>query len=153
VQPILQQLSQTVDQRFEQFSQRQAVKEYGHEAVAAAEQWLRSRVGTDPTVVADYQRIMSSGHPYAELVETYKASQALKEIGNDPAAYRERLRAEILEEIRSSGGHPPAAPQLQAAAPPAVMPTNFADVRNSGGRTGSVWQGPTPLKDIFKPSG
>lgn len=63
----------------------------------------------------------------------------------DPVAERERIKAEILAELK--GAEPP---QPQASANPAVMPSNLANARNVGTRAGPAWSGPKPIADIFK---
>jgi hypothetical protein len=60
----------------------------------------------------------------------------------DPAAERERLKAELLAEMQ--GGQ-----QQQPAKPAPVMPSNFADVRNAGTRNGSGWSGPPSIGDVL----
>ena len=78
-------------------------------------------------------------------MQWYARRKVLSEVGSDPAAYRERLKAEILAEL--NGGNAPAQQQQKA---PAVMPSNLSAARNVGTRSGSMWGGPTPITDIFK---
>lgn len=94
----------------------------------------------NPAAAGEYQAIMQSRHPYGTLVEWHKKREAAQEIGDDPAAYRERLKAELLAEMQSA----PA-----ASAPTPVMPSNLAGARNVGSRSGPAWSGPQPLNDIF----
>jgi hypothetical protein len=137
----------------EQMSQQFAVQNHGAEAVQAAYAELENRIAVNPTAArGEYQRIMSSGNPWGELVKWHKNETALKEIGNDPVAYRERLKAELLEEMK--GQPAPAAPNAQAspaapAAPAPVLPTNLAAARNAGVRSGPAYGGPLALQDIF----
>lgn len=127
----------------EEFSMLQAVDKYGQETVDAAFSDIRQKMATDPAgTAADYQRIMASPHPYGALVDWHKKQQALAEIGSDPAAYKEKLKAELLAELQ----------QQQPAAPsPAVgsLPSNFATARNVGTRSGPAWSGPAQINDIF----
>jgi hypothetical protein len=116
------------------------------EAVKAADdaftQAYRDRT-LDP---ADFQRITSSPNIYDEAVKWHKRKQALEEIGPDPVAYREKLKAEILAEQQAQNGQQ----QNGAAQSATVMPSNLAAARNVAGRSGPAWAGPTPLNDIFK---
>lgn len=143
-------LSQTVAplqsqlmQMREDFSRMQAVDKHGTEAVDRAFNELASlRASNDPSFEVEYRRIMSSPHPYGSLVEWHKKRQAVAEIGDDPAAYKEKLKAELLAEMQ---GSPP-----RGLAPSNAMPSNFATSRNVGGRSGPAWSGPQTLSDIFK---
>lgn len=127
----------------EEFSMLQAVDKYGQETVDAAFSDIRQKLATDPAgTAADYQRIMASPHPYGALVDWHKRQQALAEIGSDPAAYKEKLKAELLAELQ----------QQPAVAPSPVvgsLPSNFATARNVGTRSGPAWSGPAQINDIF----
>jgi hypothetical protein len=138
VTPIQQQL---VQQR-EQMSRMMASEKHGESAVNEAYQALASMQGA-PEFGATYSQIMSSPHPYGALVDWHRKQQVMSEIGSDPAAYKEKLKAEVLAEMQASTG------QQQAAQPAPAMPSNFATARNVGSRSGPAWSGPTPLQDIF----
>lgn len=86
----------------------------------------------------------SGRNPYAVGKEWFARHKLVKDIGTDPAAYREKLKAEILAEMKGEGGDGKPNP----AAP--VMPSNLAQARNVGTRAGPAWAGPKPLADIFK---
>jgi hypothetical protein len=141
VAPVQSQLQQMR----EDFSRMQAIDKHGQEAVDKAFAEMSQRMQTDKASVwGEYQRIMASPHPYGSLVDWHKKQQALAEIGSDPAAYKEKLKAELLAELQQT--QQPPAPQAQAP----VMPSNFANVRNVGSRAGPAWSGPQPIQDIFK---
>lgn len=130
----------------EEFSMLQAVDKHGQETVDAAFVEMRSRMASDPmSAKPDYDRIMSSPHPYGALVDWHKKQQVMAEIGSDPAAYKEKLKAELLAEM-----------QQQTPAAPAVgnmnLPSNFAAARNVGTRSGPAYSGPPPIDDIFNRS-
>jgi hypothetical protein len=130
----------------ENFSRMMASDKFGEEAVNAAYAELENRVRSNPkSMQFDYQRIMSSPHPYGELVKWHKAQSALSTYGDDPTAYREKLRAEIMAELQ--GG----AQQQQAPAQAApVMPTSFAGARNAGPSATPAFSGPRPLSEIMQ---
>lgn len=130
----------------EGFSRMMATDKFGEEAVNAAVAELENRARLNPQAVKfDYQRIMSSTHPYGELVKWHKAQSALSTYGDDPTAYREKLRAEIMAEMQ--GGQQQAAPQAQAAP---VMPTSFAGARSAGPSSAPAFSGPRPLSEIMQ---
>lgn len=130
----------------EQFSQMLAVEKFGADKVDAAYKAFADEAGKNPALQYEYERIMASAHPYGELIAWHEKNAVIREIGADPAAYREKLKAELLAEIQSSGQP---SPQGNSPAAPAVMPTNLAGARNAGARTGPAWSGPRPLADIF----
>jgi hypothetical protein len=121
-----------------------AAEKHGEEAVNEAYQALASlRASNSPEFQATYQQVMSSPHPYGALVAWHGKQKVMSEIGSDPAAYREKIKAELLAEM---GGQQPQAQPNQVP----VMPSNFATARNVGSRAGPTWAGPTPIADIFK---
>lgn len=133
-------VQQQMQQQREEFSLMMANEKYGAEAVQEAYRAIASEVEANPAARAHVQAIMQTPHPYGALVDWHRKRQAAAEIGDDPAAYRERLKAELLAEMQG------AAP---AAATPPVMPSNLAGARNVGSRSGPAWSGPQSLNDIF----
>lgn len=134
-------IQQTLQAQQENFSRLLAAEKHGEEAVNDAFNALASLRGT-PEFDANYRQIMSSPHPYGALVEWRQKHKVMSEIGSDPVAFREKIKAEILAEMSSNGGPP-------SAVPAAAMPSNFATARNVGSRSGPSWAGPTPIADIF----
>jgi hypothetical protein len=95
--------------------------------------------------------LLQQRHPYEWMYKQAQRFQAMSEIGEDPAAYRERVRAELLAEIQQQGAatdHQPAAAAAQVAAKPAI-PQSLATARSAAPRTAPVWTGPTSLNDIL----
>lgn len=101
----------------------------------------RANGSLDP---ADYHKVMNSPNPFRAAVRWHKRTSVLKEIGDDPEKYRERVKAEILAELQSNGHQPNGGER-----PAPVMPTNLATARNVGSRSGPAWSGPPSLNDIF----
>jgi hypothetical protein len=52
-------------------------------------------MATNPGARFEHQRIMASDHPYGELVAWHKRQSVLREIGEDPEAYKAKLRDEL----------------------------------------------------------
>lgn len=135
-------VQQQMQQQREQFSRVMAEEKYGAETVQQAFQTLKSELQTNPAAQAQYQAIMQSAHPYGALVDWHKKRAVAAEIGDDPAAYREKLKAEILAEMQGGTAQ-------GASASTTVMPSNLAGARNVGTRSGPAWSGPQSLNDIF----
>lgn len=129
-----------------------AEDKFGSEAVDEADKALGALMQAnqnDPEVIAMQQRVASSPHPYRDLVTWHQRRKAMADIGEDPVAYRERLRAEIAAEL-AAANPAPATPQQLAAKP--NMPSNFASARNEGPRSAVTYSGPKPLSEITKGS-
>ncbi len=137
-------LREQMQQQREQFSLTLANDKFGSDKVEEAYNAMRQGLTQDPTVRAEYQRIMASPHPYGELVTWHQRRQAMAEIGTDLNAYREKLRAEIVAEMQANAVAPAATP---AAKPP--MPTAFSSARNEGPRSTPAYSGPKPLSEIM----
>ena len=127
VSSALTPVQQQIKQQQEAFSLTLAEDKHGAETVANAFNALKAAMQTNPAAAGEYQAIMQSRHPYGALVDWHKKHEAAQEIGSDPAAYREKLKAEILAEMQAAS---------PASAPTPVMPSNLAGARNVGSRSG-----------------
>ena len=94
---------------------------FGEDKVTAAQAAfddLLSRRQMDPV---EYQKVMNSPNPFAEAVRWHQRHQTISEVGTDPAAYRERVlseamqdpafRQKAMEAWRSEAGNPGASQQ------------------------------------------
>jgi hypothetical protein len=144
----LQPMAASQQQLMERMSQRFALQNHGADTVQAAYDALEARIAQDPrAALADYQRIMASADPWSELVNWHGKESVLREIGDDPAAYRARLKAELMEEL--GGASAPLHGGARDARRAPLLPSNLAGARNAGTRHGPAWGGPAPLQDIF----
>lgn len=118
---------------------------YGDDKVDEAEKAFIKAINDRTLDQADYHKVVNSPNRYAAAAQWHARRQALEEIGDDPAAYKERLESEIREKLKAeqpvhhNGGNGSA-----------IMPSNLAGARNVGTRAGPAWAGPTPINDIFK---
>lgn len=142
MQQAVRPIQQGQTQIREDFSRMMAADKHGEEAVNSALAEMTRRVNANPQGTRfEYDRIMAAPHPYGELVKWHKAQTALGEYGDDPKAYREKLRAELLAEIQS--GQQQQAPAVD----PNALPSSFN--RNSGPAATPQWGGPKPLSDLM----
>lgn len=126
-------------------SRAENIAAHGREAVTKMEQAIGDAMATgDPEMAQLRAAMLQSDDPVGIAMSWYQRRSVLQEVGSDPAAYREKLKAEILAELQQGN----AAQATQPAAQ--VMPSNLAGARNVGNRSGPAWAGPTPLTDIFK---
>lgn len=76
-------------------------------------------------------------NPYEFAYREGKRIQLLKEVGDDPAAYRAKVEAEVRE-------------QLQKANPAALnLPASLAGARSTASRSAPAFTGPAPLSSLF----
>jgi len=116
-------------------SEVMAIEAHGQEVVEAAFEAAKA--------AGEAGRFINSRHPYGDMVKWHKQQQVIKEIGDDPAAYREKTRAEIRAEIEAEI----VAKQAQAIAGKA--PPSMAGINGSGGQRDPGWAGPTPLNKLI----
>jgi hypothetical protein len=141
VSPQIEQINQTLLA----IAKDNAITRFDEATVNTAEQEFIKALQSKTLDPADYQKVVSSPNRYAAAVQWHKAQLAKAEIGDDPAAFRAKVEAEILAKhgLTQEGG---AAQQQQK---PPVMPSNLAGARNVGSRSGPAWSGPPSLEDIF----
>lgn len=107
-----QQFEQRMMQQHLNQSRYFAERELGKEVVQEAVEFFN-----DPQFIGLTQRLVHEPSPYHAAVEFMNRQKAFSEIGNDPDAYREKLRAEIMAEINASSNPPVRTP------PPASIST------------------------------
>ena len=115
-------------------SRAAAVRAHGQEAVDAA------AAAIDPQS-AEYQAIINNADPFHALMVHHGRQQIMQEIGDDPAAYKAKVAAEVRAELEAQQA------VKEVKATPAA-PTLAANP-NVGARSGPGWAGPTPLSKIF----
>lgn len=118
-------------------SEVMAVEKYGEDAVSAAFEAVKA--------AGEGARFLNSRNPYGDMVKWHKQQQVIQEIGDDPAAYREKLAAEIRAEIEADIVAKQAKALAEKAAP------SMAKVNGSGGQRDAGWQGPTSLDKLIGP--
>lgn len=92
--------------------------------------------------------LMQQRHPWEFVYQQGTRLLAMQEIGEDPAAYKERLRQELLAEL--SAQQPQANQAAAAPAPTAALPTSLATARSAAGRSAAAYTGPRPFDELFK---
>lgn len=123
-------------------------QQHGDDDVDKALEVFQKAVQENPALGA---QLAQQRHPWQFMFDQAKRIQAMSEIGSDPAAYRQRLRDEILAELQQQGAAPAAQAAAATAAPTApVIPKSLATARSAAPRTAPVWTGPTSLTDILK---
>jgi hypothetical protein len=120
-------------------------REIGAEAVDAAIRDFKEAAKGDPTL---FPKLYQQPDPYGWLAKHVEVLRMQREIGDDPTAYRAKLRAEIEAELASRGDAP--LPPQAPVSPAARLAPSLANARSAAPRASGAWSGPTPLEDIFR---
>jgi hypothetical protein len=120
-------------------SEDMAVSQHGKEVVDAAFEAMKA---TGDQQLA--QQFMAQKMPYHALVNWHKQQQVVQEVGNDPAAWREAQRAEILKELQAEMAVKSAQDMAATAAP------SMANVTGTGGSPKTQWAGPPSIDSILR---
>ena len=129
------QMSQMTDMRLN-MSEEMTRMTLGDEVVDAAFEAFKPNLGTPI-----HDQIMTARNPYKAMVDWHKQQQVISEIGDDPAAYRARLKAELRAEVEAQV----AVEQVKGVKPPPSLATQS----NLGVRAGPAWSGPASLTDLI----
>jgi hypothetical protein len=89
-----------------------------------------------------FKQLYNQASPYAWMVQEMDRQRQRAEIGDDPVAYKARLRAEWEAEQQAGNG--------PRASPAAGLPPSLANTRSVAGRTQSTFTGPLPLEEILR---
>jgi len=124
-----------------QLSERFARQQHGTENFEECRAWL----STKPDIEA---WAIQQPDPWSAAFTQYQRDRLAEEIGDDPAAYKERLRQEFLAEQAAAAQtqQAPVAPTMRAAPPPPSSNVRSAAPRDGGGR----FTGPTPLSAALR---
>lgn len=129
-------------------SEQLATTKHGQEKVDEAFARYEKAIASDPTLG---QMIQNSPDPWGTMIAEMDRRALLSEMGNDPAAYRNRLESEALEKARAQ-----VTAELEAGKAEAVeraleqrrsIPSSIATAPGSGrdASAGMQWNGPEPL--------
>jgi hypothetical protein len=88
-----------------------------------------------------YAKLHSQRHPYGWLMKEVEKLRVTRELGDDPAAYKAKLRAE-WEAEQGNGAAP--------VSPAAGLPPSLATTRSAAPRSANAFSGPPALDDIFR---
>lgn len=95
----LQETQSTLQQTREFYSKRDAEREHGADKVTEAYKALDAAIGNGSlNKDAVLEQLRSSMDPYGDIMSWHKQHSLLTEIGNDPEAYRQRQREELLKD-------------------------------------------------------
>ena len=132
IDPLQQVQQQLVNERFN--TSEMLVKAAHADADQVVEVFMEAARANPALAAALHQQ----RHPWDFAYKEGKRLAMLKEVGDDPAAYRAKVEAEIRAQLQTQ-----AAPQLQ-------LPQSLNGARSVAPRSAPAWTGPPPLTDIFR---
>ena len=103
---------------------------------------FRSLAQADPTL---FGKLYSQPHPYAWLTREVDRLRLVRDVGDDPAAYREKILAEGRAQWEQEAKAQP------APSPAAGMQPSLGTARSVAGRTAGAWTGEPSLEDVLAP--
>lgn len=116
-------------------SELRAADKFGPEKVDEAAEAFKVAAAKNPALVHEFTQ---QRDPYGFVMQWHTRNSVIAEIGEDPAAYKERIRAELLAELQ------PAAAQTSAPRLPgslASQPTNGATQPDPKAEFNSLFSG------------
>ena len=103
---------------------------------------FRNLANADPTL---FGKLYSQPHPYAWLTREVDRLRLVRDVGDDPAAYREKILAEERVKWEAEAKAQP------APSPAAGMQPSLGTARSVAGRTAGAWSGEPSLEDVLAP--
>jgi hypothetical protein len=103
---------------------------------------FRQMANADPTL---FGKLYSQPHPYAWLTREVDRLRLVRDVGDDPAAYREKILAEGRAQWEQEAKPAP------VPSPAAGMQPSLGTARSVAGRTAGAWTGEPSLEDVLSP--
>jgi hypothetical protein len=90
-----------------------------------------------------YPKLYSQPHPYAWMQREVERQRVLRDVGDDPSAYRSRIEAEARAKWEAE------AKAAVPVSPAAGQQPSLATTRSVAGRTAGTWTGEPSLEDVL----
>ena len=104
---------------------------------------FRSMAEADPTL---FGKLYSQPHPYAWMTREVDRLRLVRDVGDDPAAFRAKIEAEARAKWDAE-----AATRPPPVSPAAGLQPSLATARSVAGRTAAAWTGEPSLEDVLAP--
>ena len=124
-------------------SEERLREKIGDEKLAEYVEDFRQMAQADPTL---FGKLYSQPHPYNWMTREVDRLRVARDMGDDPAAYRERILAEGRAQWEAEAKAAP-----PALSPAAGMQPSLATARSVAGRTAGAWTGEPSLDDVLAP--
>lgn len=117
-------------------SEEMVIGAVGKEKYDTALSAFAESVAENPALAA---QMRSSPNPAKFAYDFGNKSLLMKEMGDDPQAYRDKLKAEIMAELKATEPTPQAL----------TSPPSLAGTKSESGLKTPTWSGPQPLEDLL----
>ena len=115
----------------------------GDEKVTEYVNEFRELANSDPTL---FSKLYSQPHPYNWLTREVDRLRLVRDVGDDPAAFRAKIEAEARAKWEAEAKAQPA-----PLSPAAGMQPSLANARSVASRTAATWTGEPSLEDVLAP--
>jgi hypothetical protein len=112
----------------------------GQEKLSEYVNEFRNLANADPTL---FGKLYSQPHPYAWLTREVDRLRLVRDVGDDPAAFRAKIEAEARAKWEAE------AKQAPPPSPAAGMQPSLGTARSVAGRTAGAWTGEPSLEDVL----
>ncbi len=92
-----------------------------------------------------YRKLYSQPHPYAWMQREVERQRVLRDVGDDPSAYRSKIEAEARAKWEAEAA---AKAPLPPVSPATGMQPSLATARSVAGRSAPNWSGMTSEEDL-----
>lgn len=139
----LKRFEQKIEERSVQeriaISEEMMIDRVGQEKWDQALTAFESAVSENPALAA---QMRGARNPAKFAYDYGNKTRLMKEMGDDPQAYRDRLKAEVMAELKA---------ELAKEQPAASLPktTSLAGAKSESGLKTPAWDGPAPLSDLL----
>jgi hypothetical protein len=93
-----------------------------------------------------FGKLYAQPNPYGWMMREVDRLRLLRDVGDDPSAYRTKIEAEARAKWEAEAAAKPA-----PVSPAAGMQPSLATARSVAGRTASTWSGEPSLEDVLAP--
>ena len=113
----------------------------GDEKLGEYVEEFRQLAQADPTL---FGKLYSQPHPYNWMTREVDRLRLVRDVGSDPAAYRDKILAEGRAQWEAEKAAPAPSPALG-------MQPSLATARSVAGRSAGAWTGEPSLEDVLAP--
>jgi len=144
---------------FAQYALMEQQKAMLNERLNTSEMMLRDKIGDEKLneYVAEFRtmanadpalfgKLYSQPHPYSWMTREVDRLRLVRDVGDDPAAYRAKIESEARTKWEAE-----AAARPPPISPAAGMQPSLANARSVAGRTAGAWSGEPSLEDVLSP--
>ena len=139
---VQQQQAQLLNERLNN-SEMMLREKIGDEKVSEYVAEFRELANSDPTL---FGKLYSQPHPYNWMTREVDRLRLVRDVGDDPAAFRAKIEAEARTRWEAE-----ATTRAAPVSPAAGMQPSLANARSVAGRTAGQWSGEPSLEDVLSP--